>query len=136
MHLKYRGSEYQAQTHPLNVVEKQWIGKYRGQDCYRTVYDTSKISQERPRLKYRGVAYGAEPKPVSDSVLQLEKTFKIHVPEHQKPVRSSRHQVMSDLDRVHNKFLLEKLEQRISSARQKGDERLVHMLEIEKRQLK
>ena len=135
MKLKYRGTTYETQPLSLNLVEKQLIGKYRGQDCYRAVYDTSMIPQSHSRLKYRGVAYGGEVEQAAPIGTVQESTFKIQVPQHQKPVYSSRHQAMSALDKVHNKFLLEKLEQRISAARQKGDENLVHMLEIEKNQL-
>jgi hypothetical protein len=136
MYLHYRGVDYQ--TTPLNLtpVEKQFIGKYRGQNCYRTTYDTHLVAQSHPRLKFRGVAYGgvAQEAPVSSKTMP-NSPFKIEMPEHRKPVQSSRHQALTELDRVHNEFLLKKLEQRISSAQQNGDEGLVQKLEQEKNNL-
>lgn len=133
MNLKYRGIVYQTQAPQVTRTEKKLIGKYRGQDCYRAVYDTHLIPLCHPKLKYRGVAYRSVTQEVQPSVnAAAESTFKIEVPQYRKPVHSSRHQALSELDRVHNDFLLKKLEQRISSAQQKGDTSLVQMLEQEK----
>ena len=134
MDLKYRGVAYQTQAPNVTRTGKQLIGKYRGQDCYREIYDTHLVVQSHPRLKYRGVAYGGDLQEAPVGAIS-ESTFKIEVPQNQKPVHSSRHQAMSELDRVHNDFLLKNLEVRISSARQKGDQSLVQKLEQEKNAL-
>ena len=64
-----------------------------------------------------------------------DNAFRIELPHQKKPVRSSRHHVLSELDKVHNDYLLKNLELRLSSAKQRGDQRLVNMLEQEKDQL-
>ena len=133
MDFQYRGVTYQSTPVQSERMEKKLIGRYRGQDCYRAIYNSKLVNHSHPALTYRGVAYGS--KPAATTVEQLNETFKIHIPYQQKPVRSSRHHMMTELDRVHNQFLLKKLEQRISVARQKGDRDLVQLLEREKTQL-
>ncbi|MEM9136505.1 MAG: DUF4278 domain-containing protein [Cyanobacteria bacterium P01_F01_bin.42] len=137
MDLKYRGTAYRIQPLSLGKPKQQPIGTYRGQNCYRNVYDLSQVKQSHPLLQYRGVAYGgANPVQVTPKIEQIQQnSFKIQVPDSQKPIRSSRHHQLSELDQVHNQFLLQKLEQRIAAARRKGDRDLMQLLESEKNQL-
>ena len=135
MDFQYRGNAYHSESLRLRSQDKRIIGKYRGHNLYHTDYDLSHLHSSCPQLSYRGVVYGDKTVPSATAYHREEDTFKIAVPQHRKPVRSSRHHVMSELDRVHNDFLLKKLEQRMNSARNKGDRDLVQMLELEKLQL-
>ena len=134
MDLTYRGSTYKPSAPNLVKVDQQLIGKYRGQDCYKAIYDLSSFSSVLPQLKYRGVEYGGVAK-TTVSTEASETAFRIEVPGYQKPIRSSRHDELSALDKVHNDYLLMNLEKRLSAARQKGDQGLVNLLEQEKDQL-
>ena len=136
MELKYRGSTYQQQPLSFERTDKKLIGQYRGQACYKAVFDLRAVTKANPRLQYRGVEYGGEAAAATPIAHEtLENSFRIELPHRPRPVRSSRHHVLSELDKVHNNFLLKNLELRLSSARQKGDQILVHMLEQEKEQL-
>ena len=137
MELTYRGKTYQKAPFNIELANKQFIGQYRGQDCYRDIYRLESVSNKvLPLRKYRGAEYGGKLSGVNPVAKEVpNNAFRIELPHQQKPVRSSRHQVMSELDKVHNDFLLKNLELRLSSARQKGDTSLVHMLEQEKEQL-
>lgn len=134
MNLKYRGLTYQRSASNLEKIDQQFIGQYRGQAYFKAIYDLSSVSSTLPQLKYRGVEYGGEAA-VAVAPEMTDTSFRIEVPGYQKPVRSSRHHELSALDKVHNDFLLKNLEQRLSSARQKGDQGLVNLLEQEKEQL-
>lgn len=137
--LKFRGVSYTY--HPVSLKHESLteIGKYRGVKCFRKLYDPHQLTQSSHQLTYRGVEYRSgqgqsEPVPTTDQWVEARPASQPSI-SHRVPIKSSRHQKLSELDKIHNTYLLQKLEQRLTSAKTLGNQELIQILEKEKTEL-
>ncbi|MCM1984548.1 DUF4278 domain-containing protein [Lyngbya confervoides] len=137
MNLTYRGVDYTPHPTQITPIRRQRIGQYRGVACDRAVYDLKTIPQPSYILKYRGVSYesGLTTAVLQPVVPSFHEDSASGIQDQPRPVHSSRYQQLTELGRIHNQFLLKKLEQRIASAQQRGDAHLIALLERERSQL-
>lgn len=137
MQLKFRGVSYDYQSISLASESRVEIGKYRGVKCFRTQYSLNQLTQPSHNLIYRGVAYVSglmQPTtaPIADGV---SADLSVPVNASTTVVRSSRHQKLSELDKIHNAYLMTKLEQRLAKAQTDGNQNLISQLEKERKEL-
>ncbi|USR90823.1 DUF4278 domain-containing protein [Phormidium yuhuli AB48] len=128
MKLSYRGVPYDHTPPSLEMKESEIMATYRGQSYPIRYPRHMTLVQPVADLTYRGVPYrstvngGAEPRertasqPVGASVSMAAAAF-------------------SRVDQIHQENLCKRLSARIASARDRGDERLLKLLEQESQQL-
>lgn len=125
MKLSYRGVPYDRNISPELTVAGEVMGRYRG-----AAWRESKLAAPAPAqldavLCYRGVTYRTQAALEAD----LETVAKNVVA----PVRMSKAALASAAASAHKRSILASLEHRLASARNRGDDRLVHILEDEMR---
>jgi hypothetical protein len=128
MSLKYRGIPYEQNFIPLEMQEGDIGGKYRGQD-WKYHYPRH-IPQLEPKLylQYRGVSYSSRPTVVREG-MELP-TLACSLPLSQlTPIESD------PLSAVHLDNIRRRLERRLQSAQEKGDQTLIALLKKESRDL-
>jgi hypothetical protein len=119
--LKYRGVAYSVENSPVEMVESDRVGHYRGQSYPFLRLSHLPVPQPMLKLTYRGVPYqttvtgGSAPTSASRAIPRLAQR--------------------ADTQQVHRHHLLNLLQHRLDVARGKGDERLVQQLEQERRVL-
>jgi hypothetical protein len=127
MKLTYRGVSYNYNPPQTNVVKGEVLGTYRG-----SVWHAHPLIAPMPlpaahNLKYRGVAYNT----CSDLV-----TTPVGAPAQTMVAIASRGKsFLSAVTTAHHDAILRNVERRLQSAKAKGDDRLVHLLEDELRQV-
>jgi hypothetical protein len=132
MKLSYRTVSYDYTPLSLEATEKEILGKYRGVVSHCHTLKEMPVPQPDMQLTYRGVSYHTDP-----TVVERCRTA----------VRSDARQVTCPIgvmrtlavrkamEEVHRSNLLSNLERRLQSARERGDTRLVELLEAESKQL-
>ncbi|MDY6940747.1 MAG: DUF4278 domain-containing protein [Cyanobacteriota bacterium] len=126
MKLNYRGIHYEFDRTPIDMEPGPVKGKYRGRPWEIHYPRHMNVPQAVMALKYRGVAYrttetgGIATPPASDRIpTQVPKPATLE----------------AQLATVHKAYLLQRLTHRLEVAKAKGDERLVHLLELEQQQI-
>ncbi|MEL7037067.1 MAG: DUF4278 domain-containing protein [Cyanobacteria bacterium J06592_8] len=121
MKLTYRTINYEAQQFPLDIVESELGGKYRGNTWQVRYPRHIPVPFESPSLKYRGVSYQSQN---LVTLTQPQAFCEIQ------PEAPSKH-----LTTVHTANICRILEHRRQVAEAHGDEQLLKMLESEAQQL-
>lgn len=128
MRMIYRGVAYERDSTPLEMLEGDIAGKYRGNDCkYRY---PRHIPQLEPKLyrQYRGVSYSTRPVAVGENVEMPKLACPLPIA---RPAPIEREW----LSTVHLDNIRRRLERRLQIARENGDEDLVELLRKESRDL-
>jgi Domain of unknown function (DUF4278) len=137
--LSYRGIPYEYEPPTLDMTEGQEMGKYRGQAWAMRYPKHMNIPQPALNLKYRGIAYqttiagGIEAAPPSQAHNQA--SVRASVRASIRPVAHLDRELHTQLARVHQTHLLERLAHRLDVARSSGDVELIRALERESQQL-
>jgi len=147
MKLTYRGTSYEYNTSPLEVRNTDVLNRHQqAQRCqtlqennypltYRGVrYTTAQvmaansapIARTAQTLTYRGVSYTRRP----DGTMTAATSQRQAV-----AVPHTTAAVIKELSRVHDENIRRNLERRLQSAKQRGDQALVQLLEAESKQL-
>ncbi|WP_448561726.1 DUF4278 domain-containing protein [Trichothermofontia sp.] len=149
MKLTYRGVSYEPAPSTLPVVEEPVGGIYRGAVWRRHRPQQEPALQPPVQLTYRGVPYAAhlfhapaavavaeptaatvtQPEMPQDILAQQAAVAAFHFP------RKSKRKLLSETWQRHRQNVRLSTEHRLEVARQKGDTRLVQMLEQELDQL-
>ncbi|WP_413160174.1 DUF4278 domain-containing protein [Capilliphycus salinus ALCB114379] len=123
MRLTYRTINYERHQPPVDIVESELGGKYRG-NAWQVHYPRHiPVPLPNPNLKYRGVAYRPE------EVRSAEQTQP--QPSVTAPVEATPENIIG----VHTANICRVLEHRRKVAQARGDEQLLKMLELEAQQL-
>ncbi|KPQ39613.1 MAG: protein of unknown function containing DUF4278 domain [Phormidium sp. OSCR] len=128
MKLSYRGIPYEYTPPSLEMSESEILATYRGQSYPMRYPRHMTMAQPVADLSYRGVPYRST---VNGGTEALER------PSRQRLVSSLS---MSDLEfsqlnQVHQENLCKRLSARMASARDRGDDKLLQLLEQESQQL-
>jgi Domain of unknown function (DUF4278) len=115
MKLSYRGVEYENDPLGIEIIPGEVGGKYRGANWRHNYVRHIPVPSPVANLKYRGVAY------------QIGKPQDVLVREDKKVADEPRNSHLANICR--------NLEKRLQVAKVNGDEKLVELLEDEKRQL-
>ncbi|MGD1902397.1 MAG: DUF4278 domain-containing protein [Geitlerinemataceae cyanobacterium] len=126
MEFCYRGVRYNRPAQTLETTESEILARYRG-NAYRVRYsERVEISQPSPLCKYRGVPY----RTLADGSIGT-----VSPEERRSLVPLAAKVALTEAQRIHTRHLCYRLNERITTARASGDERLVAMLEREGREL-
>lgn len=126
----YRGIPYEVDASEVKMVDSQLRGQYRGAVFNYRQPVAVPVPQPVLSLCYRGVEYRNDgrsiavvPMPQVTPTLQPTSTaFQL------------RQQQLQDLEMIHRANIRRTVEQRLASAREKGNDKLVQMLEAELQQ--
>ncbi|MEG3436611.1 DUF4278 domain-containing protein [Pannus brasiliensis CCIBt3594] len=128
MRMTYRGVTYERDSTPLEMLEGENAGKYRGND-WKYRYPRH-IPQLEPKIyrQYRGVSYSTRPVVAGEGV---------EVPKLACPLPATRPVSIERewLSTVHLDNIRRRLERRLQIAQENGDENLVELLKKESRDL-
>ncbi|NJK39741.1 MAG: DUF4278 domain-containing protein [Oscillatoriales cyanobacterium RM1_1_9] len=132
MDFKYRGINYTADFSPMDLVEGELGGRYRGQQWHVRYPRHMRVSQAYCTLQYRGVSYqGAVPAlQASNNVVALNGSS--YLPTETLAVSMNEDE---DYSLIHRANLCRSLEYRWQIAQTKGDQQLIKALEREAQQL-
>lgn len=132
MKLTYRTISYEQHQPPLDIVESELGGKYRG-NAWQVHYPRHiPVPLPNPSLKYRGVAYRTE------DVRTTEREGMVRVSQQsqsQTSVNTPTEATPKTLIATHTANICRVLEHRRQVAQELGDEQLLKMLELEAQQL-
>lgn len=133
MKLSYRGVRYESTPSTLEVTEGEIGGMYRGRPWQ--FHYLRHIPEPPPihELKWRGVTYSrnepaiVEPTPVAQPMRSsVTKPFFRH---------NRRETALDETKTMHLRNIQRALEHRMQVAKAKGDEKLLHLLEAELKQM-
>ncbi len=131
MQLSYRGTSYNQNVTPVDMVDSGMTASYRGRTYSLTYPRHIPVAQPAHNLVYRGVAYqtnamsGAEPAVAPKPAVKSIPTSTIRIP----------HSLQKgSYDSVHKLNIQRRLQQRIEAAKARGDQRLLLLLEREMQQ--
>jgi hypothetical protein len=141
MRLTYRGTSYNHEVTPLEMIDSGLMGAYRGQ-AFSVSYPRHVPAPQTLRgLTYRGVTYHITPtgdrvavgtrKGIASAVASIEKSAKSATAPSYLKQRSARN---SEYDQVHQLHIRRRLQQRIEAAKARGDYKLLSLLESEMQQ--
>jgi len=145
MKLSYRGVPYDYVPPSVGITEGEVLGKYRGLPWREHLVREVPVSQPSYYLKYRGVPYWSNQ--VSDTGRVVEPQVALTSPvvtpglgieTYGAPVRvrsQRERQRLTEVARIHQQNLRQRLNYRLEKAKQKGDETLIHLLEAEQQQI-
>ncbi|MEB3280177.1 MAG: DUF4278 domain-containing protein [Lyngbya sp.] len=132
MKLTYRTISYERHQLPVDIVESELGGKYRG-NAWQVHYPRHiPVPLPNPKLKYRGVAYCPE------DVRSTEREGVVKISSQtqpQTPVSTTAEVIQNNIAGVHTANICKVLEHRRQVAQARGDEELLKMLELEAQQL-
>lgn len=142
MKLSYRGVSYDRNSPQIEMTTGAVGGLYRGAAWNHKYLRHIPVPQPKVDLKYRGVAYSTGD-PIDIEVVRLRReymqangsTTSTEAIAQPTLVKNSRQQVVEELHNTHLNQLRRNLERRLQVAREKGDNRLIQLLEAEARQL-
>ncbi|MEA5470627.1 DUF4278 domain-containing protein [Spirulina sp. 06S082] len=132
MNLCYRGVSYESEPLSLEVSESNIIGTYRGQQYHRCYPRHVPKLKPKPRLQYRGLVYQTCPLIQTETSLNAQLAAIAKTCE-QKPRSQEKNKF--NLADIHQSNLRHNLNYRLQVAREKGDTRLVQLLEKESQEL-
>ncbi len=137
MKLNYRGDHYEASFSPVDQVESEITGKYRGQSV-QFRYPRHIPVPQTYSLKYRDVCYSnTEPKQSLNEVTPFTPTEKQPVERQGATLRLTTFEQAPDenLAKVHTDHLCRLLERRRQAAAARGDLNLLRLLDLEAKQI-
>jgi hypothetical protein len=128
MKLSYRGIPYEYTPPSLEMSESEILATYRGQSYPLRYPRHMTMVQPVADLSYRGVPYRTT---ANGGTEALERPTRDRLA----PVMSMSDLEFSQLNQVHQENLCKRLSARIASARDRGDDKLLQLLEQESQQL-
>jgi Domain of unknown function (DUF4278) len=133
MKLCYRGTTYESNPVQVKVEPGAGVGSYRGVRYHPTVVVENPVPQPVLSLTYRGVAYQTN---AQGQVVNLVSAPKPEpaIPALQVATFGRHRQLPSGVLQAHRRSILNTLEHRLQVAYQKGDQHLIHLLELERNQ--
>lgn len=132
MKLSYRGVNYEYTPPTLEVTEGEILGKYRGVGWHCHTLKEIPVPQPNMALTYRGVNYETNPSAGACRNLSSRSTV---FAGGRTSVSSRSVAVRKAIEDVHRANLQRNLERRLQTAKARGDEQLVSLLEAESKQL-
>lgn len=136
MKLNYRGVSYNKEFQPIDVVESELSGKYRGQDYHFRYPRHIPVPQFHADLQYRGVPYCVgEPRDQTNMTMAVAMADANPEPPPMVGQTTTCAIAPQDLAKVHSAHLCRILERRQQVARDRGDQRLLGLLEKEAQQI-
>ncbi|HAN75029.1 MAG TPA: hypothetical protein DCQ51_02620 [Planktothrix sp. UBA8407] len=139
MKLTYRGHQYKGSFSPMDVVESELTGKYRGQSADVRYPSHIPMPQTPHPLKYRGVSNSdVEPKHPLNEVSSLGRNQIEPVETRQSGTARLAHfekALDENLAQVHTNHLCRLLERRRQAAAARGDRHLLRLLDLEAKQI-
>lgn len=143
MKLSYRGVRYDRTSTPVEMVESEGTGHYRGSNYHFTYPRHIPVPQPVVELKYRGVAYQTNAAGGATSISPAIRAAKAAVRDVFRPsgldqARSAirtKQAILSEVANVHRQNIERSLQHRIEVARARGDQNLVNVLEREMQQI-
>ena len=133
MKLTYRGVSYNYEPPPIDMMEGEVGGKYRGQPWTVSYPRHIPVPQPALSLKYRGVSY--QTGDAANAGVPAPATPVANVPIWAVSPRNASHTVVSEVSKIHRDNICQNLERRIEAAKARGDRQLLQMLEQESQQL-
>ncbi|MBE9180729.1 DUF4278 domain-containing protein [Oculatella sp. LEGE 06141] len=133
MKLSYRGVKYDYEPTPVDLVESEVAGQYRGQAFKFGYLRHIPVPQPILNLTYRGVAYRTTALGSTEAIEPAVRS-KAAVPAYIHPVVRSQHAVLSEVARIHRQNIQRRLQHRMEVAKAKGDTGLLNQLEREMQQ--
>lgn len=135
MKLIYRGHQYETSFSPMDTVESELTGKYRGQSVHFNYPRHVPMPKTSHPLKYRGVSYSStEPvhslnevkamAPKKSQVAETQGEAVLHLAKFEKPLDDH-------LAKVHADHLCRLLNRRRAAAIARGDLHLLRLLDLE-----
>lgn len=137
MKLTYRGHQYETSFSPVDLVESELTGKYRGQSVHLHYPRHVPVPQTPHPMKYRGISYGSteprhphplhEVKAIASNKSQVAETrggALLHLAASEKPLDEN-------LAKVHADHLCRLLDRRRQAAVARGDLHLLRLLDLE-----
>jgi hypothetical protein len=127
MTLTYRGHQYESSFSPMDTVESQLTGKYRGQSVQFHYPRHVRVPNTSHPLKYRGVSYSStEPQHSLNQVASQKSQggAVLHLATLEKPLDDH-------LAKVHADHLCRLLDRRRAAAIARGDLHLLRLLDLE-----
>lgn len=143
MKLSYRGVRYDSVSTPIDMVESEGTGHYRGNNFHFTYPRHIPVPQPVVELKYRGVAYQTNASGKAEFISPAIRAAKAAVRDVFRPsgidqARSAirtRQAILSEVANIHRQNIERSLQHRIEVARARGDQNLVSVLEREMQQI-
>jgi hypothetical protein len=129
MEFSYRGVKYENDLPTVEMTEGEMGGIYRGQAWNYRYPRHIPVPQATPHLKYRGVNYCANPRATAEACFAAPPAERID------PTVGSdspkRPEFDQQVEETHYHNICRRLEHRLQVAKQRGDRKLVKMLEAE-----
>ncbi|PSN19479.1 hypothetical protein C7271_07130 [filamentous cyanobacterium CCP5] len=138
MKLCYRGVQYDYNPPSLEVTEGEILGNYRGRPVNFSYVRHVPFPQPVGRFQYRGSQYQTntqgQREPIAGQsayVMAMPKRTQANA----SPTMAARRQLVQEAARAHRENIRRSIEQRLTVAREQGNNRLVELLEQEKHQV-
>lgn len=127
MKLTYRGHQYETSFSPMDIVESELTGKYRGQSVQFHYPRHVPVPKTAHPLKYRGVSHSSTESQHSLNEVGSKKSqggAVLHLATFEKPLDDH-------LAKVHADHLCRLLNRRRAAAIARGDLHLLRLLDLE-----
>lgn len=139
MESTYRENNYEPNQFNVELIEGEIGAQYQGTNWKQKYPRHIRVPQPKINLNYRGVESTADNPIDIEAMLQRENIVANSVAVSGKNevvlTKSSRQQVLEELNETHLNNLRKNLERRLQVAREKGDENLIRLLEAEFEQI-
>jgi hypothetical protein len=133
MELRYRGVAYTYEPVAPEMDPRTVEGKYRGHDYGFHFAKPIPLPEVDYPLIYRGVLYYS---PAIDKRTSTEPTPTVTAATHPAFFTHQPHQeLLNQLSITHHQNIVERLHRRLQSAKERGDQQLVNLLEAEEKQM-
>lgn len=137
MKLRYRGTDYLHNPTIIDDIEHRGVGHYRGHQIEFAYPRHIPVPQSLDGLTYRGVQYSvnesgqvetapAAPRVVATPATQDKVTTRVFA--------NARKALPREVAMVHQENIRRRLQQRLDTARNQGNDQLIHQLEVEMQQ--
>ncbi len=140
MESTYRDNNYEPNQFNVELIEGEIGVEYQATNWKQKYPRHIRVPQPKIDLNYRGVESTTDA-PIDLEVNLLQREYiaanSVAVPGKNEvvPTKSSRQQVLEELNQTHLNNLRRNLERRLQVAREKGDENLIRLLEAEFEQI-
>jgi predicted DNA binding CopG/RHH family protein len=135
MRMSYRGIPYNHEPLPVDTVESQVGGRYRGHGFNFSYPRHIPVPQPILDLKYRGVTYRTTSTGLLEHVAPVASSTNEVVSTRIKRSGLNRQSFLREVTQIHTQNIQKRLQHRLEVARVKGDSALVAQLEQEMQQV-
>lgn len=133
MRLSYRGTPYDVESVPLELIDSGMVGQYRGHQIHFNYARHIPVPQPVQMLSYRGAAYHTTATGSIEPIATARRQRSAVTAEPAWTI-ADRAAHIAELERVHRLNIQRRLQHRIEVAKAKGDTLLLNQLEQEMRQ--